>query len=110
MAKSHQVRYEMIETTEYVEDSGLVTTYGICCREGEDADDDTGVGTGVGAGVGKSCSAGIGAGANNSGSAGYQVVPNISTESDFVEDMIEKLMQNKADPVHLKDLILDHLP
>ena len=84
MAKSKEIRYEMIETTEYVEDSGMVTTYGICCREGN----------------------GLGA----SGGTEYPVVPNISTESDFVEDLIEILMQNRADPIHLKDLIDDYLP
>jgi len=84
MAKSKEVRYEMIETTEYVEDSGLVTTYGICYHEKE--------------------------GLGEHGDADYHVVPNISTKSDFVGDLIEKLMHNGADPVHLKDLIDDYLP
>ena len=38
MGQTETVHYQMIASTEYVEDSGLVITYGISCRAGQGAD------------------------------------------------------------------------
>jgi hypothetical protein len=76
--------YKMIKTTEYVEDSGAITTYGVSCRAGDDtfsrepADD--------------------------------RIVPNISTRPSFVEELVRQLNDHSAAPIHLKDLIDDYLP
>ena len=84
MEHKNEVRYQMIETTSYVEDSGLVTTYGIRYREDEKS--------------------------RKRKRAEYGVVPDISTESGFVGLLVDKLLAHDVDPVHLKDLIDDHLP
>ena len=76
--------YRMITTVEYVEDSGLVASYGIRCQNRHAP--------------------------NGSDGAQSQDVPNISTRPDFVEELIEKLRHHQADPVHLRDLIEDSLP
>ena len=80
-------QYEIFETKEYVEDSGSVTSYGISCKISPFASDRGGGDT----------------------SKHYQV-SNISTQSTFVEALVEKLISHDADPVHLVDLIYDHLP
>ncbi|MCL2121558.1 MAG: DUF6514 family protein [Clostridiales bacterium] len=84
MTKPNSIRYEMIQSTEYVEDSGVVTSYGISCREEK----------------------------QRSGhlSVNVQRIANISTEPAFVQELIEKLICSDADPVHLRDIIEDHLP
>ena len=84
MTKPNKIRYQMTQTTEYVEDSGAVTVYGICCLDESHLSDNE--------------------------SERYQTIPNISTKSDFVEELIEKLVRHDADPVHLRDLIEDYLP
>ena len=84
MTQHDMTEYRLIEGAEYVEGSGLVTTYGICCGDDRQVADGS--------------------------SAEYQAVPHISTRSDFVEELIEKLVSNNAAPVHLKDLIDDYLP
>ena len=84
MKKTKTARYEIIQTTEYVEDSGLVTAYGIRCRIDSREKPDTL----------ESC----------------QIIPNISKEQSFVEDLVQKLCDHDADPAHLRDIVLDHLP
>jgi hypothetical protein len=74
----------MIETTEYVMDSGIVTTYGVSCSSG-----------GAGDGRDQACD---------------QIIPNISTRPSFVEELVDRLNIHNAAPVHLKDLIDDFLP
>ena len=84
MTEETKAVYQMIKTTEYVEDSGLVATYGVSCRSGEEA-------------AGKSQTR------ENS-------VANISTRPSFVEELVNRLNNHAAAPVHLKDLIDDYLP
>ncbi|MCL1848059.1 MAG: DUF6514 family protein [Clostridiales bacterium] len=83
MKKASKVVYQLIQTEEYVEDSGLVTTYGVSCRE-EKAQ-------------------------TGEGGVEYQVIPNISIRRDFVNDLINSLISHQAQPVHLKELIEDYL-
>ena len=85
MAKKKTVTYQMIQTTEYVEDSGYVVAYGISCQTRRGADVST---------------------------PGEQVaaIPGISTQPELVEGMVEMLNLRDADPLHLKDLVYDFLP
>ena len=87
MKKTNNVQYKMIKTCAFVEDSGVVTSYGICCREEKNP----------------------GNGDNESADVEYQVIPGISTKPDFVRELIGKLINHEADPVHLRDLIDDYL-
>lgn len=82
MTKKRMVKYSLIETKAYVEDSGMVAVYGISCREEKE----------------------------DGGGAEYQEVPNISTKAAFVEELIDKLSNHDGDPIHLKDFIYDYLP
>lgn len=84
MALPKKIQYRLIKTKEYVEDSGTVTAYGICCREDHQTREQRRV--------------------------QYRIIPNISTEPEFVEELIDKLIRNDADPVHLRELIEDYLP
>ena len=84
MQETKNMQYKMIMTTEYVEDSGMVTAYGIGYRSNH------------GAGKGRQ--------------AIEQVIPNISTRPAFVEELVGKLNTNGADPLHLRDFIYDFLP
>jgi len=83
MKRKKNVRYEMITTNEYVEDSGLVTSYGIRCKEVKESSDMREV----------IC----------------QDVSGISARPDFVQNLIDKLIRYDVDPVHLKDVIDDFL-
>jgi len=83
MTNQVKVRYHMVETIEYVQDTGPVTSYGIRCEEAPAADDQ--------------------------GVTNYYVIPDISTSSVFVEELIRKLTLHNADPVHLRDLIEDYI-
>ena len=84
MQESNSFRYQMVTTSEYVEDSGRVTAYGISFRN--------------------RCGAGGGRQENE------EIIPNISTRSAFVEELVDKLNKSDADPVHLHDFIYDSLP
>ena len=84
MKRAESTRYKMICTTSYVEDSGLIATYGISCDSGKESTP----------GQQSPC----------------QIVEDISTESGFIEALVEKLNQFEADPTHLRDLIEDYLP
>jgi hypothetical protein len=74
----------MIKTVEYVEESGNVLTYGVCCREAREG--------------------------QNHRQVKYHVIPNISTKPAFVEELVNRLVTHNADPVHLMELIADYLP
>lgn len=80
----NNVRYRIIKTVECVEECGKVMTYGICCREDKNQ--------------------------QNRRRVKYHTVPNISTRTNFVEELVARLIANNADPVHLMDLIYDYLP
>ncbi|MCL1805519.1 MAG: DUF6514 family protein [Clostridiales bacterium] len=84
MPEQSRVMYQMIETHEYVEDSGMIAAYGVSC----------------------------GAGATDAGRvrAKGHTIPNISTRSSFVEELVNRLNNHGAAPVHLRDLIEDYLP
>ena len=84
MSKVNKVRYQIITTTEYVEDSGIVTAYGIGCRKNPED-------------KGRETDAEL-------------IIPNISTRFAFVEELIGKLNSGGADPEHLHDFIYDFLP
>ena len=84
MKNSDTIQYKLIKTTAQVEDSGLVATYGICCRVDKQISEQHEV--------------------------SYQVIKDISCEPRLVEDLIAKLYQHDVDPLHLPDLIEDHLP
>ncbi len=79
---TRKITYRMIETQSFVEEAGMVTSYGICCEESADQD---------------------------GGPVISRTVPDISTQSGFVEDLVEKLIRHEASPVHLMDIIADHL-
>ena len=81
MKNPDNVQYTRIKTTEYIDDSGLVETYGICCRVDR----------------------------QEQGQASCQVIVNISSAPGFVDDLIDKLNTYGADPIHLQDLIEDAL-
>ena len=84
MQQTSKIVYKMIESTNYVEDNGMVTTYGVSCgAEKESAGQKP---------------------------AQSQSVSNISTRSAFVEELVERLNNHAAAPIHLKDLIDDYLP
>lgn len=84
MALRNKVIYHLVKTAEYyVEDSGMITTYGISCRGGEDLP--------------------------GSGQAETRTFPDISTKSAFVEELVDRLNNHEADPIHLLDLIEDYL-
>ena len=76
------VEYHMVKTLGYVEDSGLVASYGIRCESKPE-----------GGKQGTVC----------------RVVPDISTDPAFVEELVRRLMMHKADPAHLLDLIEDYI-
>jgi len=84
MKRINKIQYRLIKTTEYVEDSGAVAAYGICCREEEKMP--------------------------NRKRVKFHVVPNISTKPAFVEELIAMLINYEADPIHIMDLIQDYLP
>lgn|GEM_PF-296514 len=83
MAKKRNVQYHLVQSQEFVEDSGVVTSYGIRCGKEEEQLHDNRV--------------------------EYQLYSNISTKQDFVENLIDRLINYAADPVHLRDLIDDFL-
>lgn len=76
-----KVTYRMIESESYVEDAGWITSYGICCEE-KNPDNETVL---------------------------TRTISDISTRSGFVEDLVEKLIHYEASPIHLMDIISDHL-
>ena len=41
--------------------------------------------------------------------AGYQVIPGISTDQQFVGELACKLNAYGADPIHLRDLVEDYI-
>ena len=84
MQETNGFRYQMIMTTEYVEDSGKITAYGIRCRNLRDG--------------------------GESSQEGEQTIPNISTRPALVRELVDKLNKEDADPVHLHDFIYDFLP
>ncbi len=83
MSSQVRVKYHVIQTNQYVEDSGMVRSYGICCEELPVIDNDKG--------------------------ALCQVIPDISIHQEFVEELIYKLVLFNADPIHLRDLIEDYI-
>jgi hypothetical protein len=83
MENKKTVKYQMIRSTAYVEDSGLITTYGISCR----AD----------------------AYASLSSPVDCTMVNDISTRPELIEGFVDMLNVQGADPLHLKDLIYDFL-
>jgi len=84
MAVPDKARYWMIRTTEYVEDVGSVTTYGIGYQEDAPGD--------------------------KHGENKYRIIAGISTEPGFVEELVDKLNRHDAAPIHLLDFVYDHLP
>ena len=72
MLKTRNAVYQIVETIIFVEDSGMITTYGLSCDK--------------------------------------EIIPDISTRSALVEELIDRLNDNEADPIHLKDFIYDFLP
>jgi hypothetical protein len=74
----------MIQSSTYVEDSGLVTTYGISCLTDAEA--------------------------SRSTPSGLEMICDISSQSNLVEKLVEALNEHDADPIHLKELIYDFLP
>ena len=84
MSNTSKYSYEIIETTEYVEECGNVIVYGISCQAKQPS---------------SNCP---------EGSHRCQVT-NISTRPDFVKELLEKLILHDADPVHLTELVCDHL-
>ena len=83
MTNHPNIRYELVETTAYVEDSGIVATYGIRCSR--DRPDTQEVHEQI------------------------QLVANISNQASFVNTLIDQLNTHHADPAHLYDLIEDYL-
>lgn len=79
---TRKITYRMVETQSFVEEAGVVTTYGICCEESTGQDGEPVV---------------------------SRTVPAISTKPGFVEDLVDKLIACGASPVHLMDIIADHL-
>ena len=84
MDNTNTVRYQMIQSTAYVEDSGLITTYGISCR----AD----------------------ANASRSAPGDLEAFRDVSTVASLVEKLVDRLNAYSADPLHLKDILYDFLP
>jgi len=83
MNNKYNVRYKMIKTTELVDDIGLVTAYGVCCRDERPE--------------------------RKRQRARYQMITNISTKKSFVAKLVYMLREYEADPIHLQDLIEDYL-
>ena len=83
MAMKRNVQYHLVQSQEFVEDSGVVTSYGI--RYGKEKEQ------------------------NNGNRMEPQMFANISIKQDFVESLIDRLINHAADPVHLRDLIDDFL-
>ena len=84
MQESNSFRYQMVTTSEYVEDSGTITTYGISFRNRCE--------------IGGDCQ------------ENEEIISNISTRSAFVKELVDKLNRSDADPIHLHDFIYDSLP
>ena len=79
--KPKKIQYQMTETTAYVEDSGFVTVYGICFKED----------------------------APRRAGNGASAIPNISTSSELVADLVSKLTLYQVSPLHLRDVVEDYL-
>jgi hypothetical protein len=83
MTKTIPARYRMVKSMKYVEDTGVIPTYGIgCCVDSSDdlhCFDD------------------------------YETVSDISTIAGFVENLVKTLNKYDVNPIHLKDLIYDSL-
>jgi len=83
MSNQSKIRYHVVITKAYVEDTGFITSYGICCEEVPEPE--------------------------KSEESKYQVIPDISTRQSLVEELIDKLTLYDADPVHFRDLIEDFI-
>ena len=81
MSMPKKVSYKMVETTEYLQEGGAITAYGIHCTEETTAN----------------------------GEHKEVLIPGISTRMESVKDFVRKLTLYQADPIHLQDLIEDYL-
>ena len=121
MSQPSKAIYGMIQTTEYVEDSGLVTAYGICCtksglepepcRVSRRKPQQGSMGQAMEQRMEQAAGQATEQATEQATDALRQdIVPNISTDPSFVERIIEALNRLEADPIHLRDLIEDFLP
>ena len=81
MSMPNKVSYKIVETTEYLQEGGSITAYGIRCTEETTAN----------------------------GEQKEVLIPGISTRMESVKEFARKLTLYQADPIHLHDLIEDFL-